>query len=329
MAKTTGNPTMVDVARKAGVALGTVSKVVNGQPVGEEYREKVLAAISVLGYHVNNTGRSLRTDRTHTVALIIPNIINPYFSLLVHHINVELEKRDYVMQLCFSEYSTNRENEFILAAQSNRVDGIIALTYNPNLVIPENVSFVTIDRYFSSSVPCIASDNFGGGALAARKLVELGCRKLAFIRTCSVLTNEPSKRREGFISACVEMGISYEIMAVEEGEPFSTFENYLDSHLHEEKLDFDGLFLGTDMLAWQVVQALRRRRIRVPEDVQVIGFDGIRMFGNLEPVVSTIVQPVSEIAESSVSTVLSHLPHGVPPLITLPVSYLYGGTTLK
>ena len=78
---------MSDVAREAGVALGTVSKVINGQSVGESYRLKVEAAVKKLNYQVNNSARSLKTDRTYTVAFIVPNTITPYFALLTHHIN--------------------------------------------------------------------------------------------------------------------------------------------------------------------------------------------------------------------------------------------------
>ena len=315
MPKERTQPTMTDVAREAGVALGTVSRVVNNQPVGAEFREKVEAAIERLGYQYNSSGRSLRTGDTHTVAFIIPNTINPYFALLVHYVNLALEKRDYRMLLCFTEYDRSREAEFIQMALQNQVDGIIALTYNPNLTIPENVPFVTIDRFFSTSVPCIASDNFGGGFMAAHRLRDLGCTSLAFMRVGSTLTNEPSKRRDGFVSACVEMGLPFEIMALEDGQPFEMFEKFLTVHMTDGKLQFDGLFVGTDSLAWQIIRILRGKGLRVPEDVQVIGFDGIRMFGDQEPVVFTIVQPVQEIAEACVSTVLSRHLSGVPSQI--------------
>ena len=321
-------PTMADVAREAGVALGTVSKVVNGQAVGEEYRIKVEDAIARLGYQYNSSGRALRTDQTNTIALIIPNTINPYFALLVHHINMALEKRNYKMLLCFSEYDTHRETEYIQMVRQNRVDGIIALTYNPDLTIPDDIPFVTIDRFFSISVPCVAADNFGGGWLAAHKLKELGCKSLAFMRIGSILANEPRKRKEGFVSACVEMGIPFEVMALEDGASFEEFEKFLKNHMENGKLAFDGLFLGTDMLAWQMIQVLKKLGLQVPKDVQVIGFDGIRMFGTLSPVVSTIAQPVQEIAETCVSTVLSKHLANVPSLICLPVQYVPGGTTL-
>ena len=318
---------MADVAREAGVALGTVSRVVNGQQVGAEFRQKVEAAIERLGYRYNTSGRALRTDTTNTVALIIPNTVNPFFGLLVHHINMALEKRDYRMLLCFTEYDRNREKEYIDMVQQNRVDGVIALTYNPDLVIPDDIPFVTIDRFFSVSVPCVAADNFGGGIIAARKLHELGCRNVAFMRIGSTLTNEPSKRKDGFVSACVEMGLPFEVMALEDGQPFSEFERFLEDHLHGGRLDFDGLFIGTDSLAWSIIQTLKKMNLRVPQDVQVIGFDGIRMFGDQELAVSTIVQPVQEIAETCVSTVLSKQMSNVPSLICLPVHYAYGGTT--
>ena len=327
MAKEHSGPTMADVAREAGVALGTVSRVVNGEQVGDEFKEKVNAAIQRLGYQYNISGRALRTDRTNTVAFMIPNTFNPYFALLAHHINVALEKRKYKMLLCFSGYDQNRETEIIQMAQQNRVDGIIALTYNPNLSIPEDIPFVTIDRFFSVSVPCVASDNFGGGYLAAHKLKEFGCKKVAFLRFGSTLTNEPSKRKDGFVAACVEMGLPFEVMALEDGQPFSEFEKFLSSHLHSGRLDFDGLFIGTDSLAWLIIRELKKMGLRVPEDVQVIGFDGIRMFGDMEYIVSTIVQPVQELAEACVTTVLSKDLSSVPSLICLPVHYAFGGTT--
>ena len=327
MPKENKSPTMADVAREAGVALGTVSRVVNGEPVGKEFREKVNEAIRKLGYRYNASGRALRTDRTNTVAVIIPNTINPFFSMLVYHINIALEKHNYKMMLCFTEYDRDREPEFIQLAQHNRVDGIIALTYHPSLVIPEGIPFVTIDRFFSSSVPCVSSDNFGGGYLAARKLKELGCTNVAFMRTGSAITNEPSKRRDGFVSACVEMGLPFEVICLEDSEPFEKFEEFLTRHLEHGRMSLDGLFVGTDSLAWKIIRILRKMNVRVPEDVQVIGFDGSRMFGEQEMIVSTIVQPVREIAETCVNTVLTRDFSNVPSLICLPVKYAYGGTT--
>ena len=320
--------TMSDVAREAGVALGTVSKVINGQSVGESYRLKVEAAVKKLNYQVNNSARSLKTDRTNTVAFIVPNTILPYFALLTHHINTALERRNYKMLLFLTEYDREREQDVIQLVRQNRADGVIALTYNPHLEIPEDIPFVTIDRFFSVSVPCVAADNFAGGRMAAHELKRRGCKHVAFMRIGSRLTNEPSKRKDGFISGCMELGLPYECLLLDEGMPFSAFENFLRANMEGDRLTFDGLFCGTDTVAYQVIGILRKMGLRVPEDVQVIGFDGIRMFGDLDYICSTIVQPVADIAEACVSMVLSPDFKGLPSLICLPVTYADGGTTL-
>ena len=319
---------MSDVAREAGVALGTVSKVINGQSVGESYRLKVEAAVKKLNYQVNNSARSLKTDRTNTVAFIVPNTITPYFALLTHHINMALERRNYKMLLCFTEYDREREQDFIQMVRQNRADGVIALTYNPHLEIPEDIPFVTIDRFFSVSVPCVAADNFAGGRMAAYELARRGCRHVAFMRIGSRLTNEPSKRKDGFISGCMELNLPYECLLLDDGMPFSAFESFLRANMDGDRLTFDGIFCGTDTVAYQIIGILRGMGLRVPEDVQVIGFDGIRMFGDLDYICSTIVQPVADIAEACVSMVLSPDFKGLPSLICLPVTYADGGTTL-
>ncbi len=119
----------------------------------------------------------------------------------------------------------------------------------------------------------------------------------------------------------------YDTLLMTEDKDFSSVQSYLCQHMHNGHLDFDGLFLGTDMLAWQTIGFLRKCGIRIPEEVQIIGFDGIRAFGSLEYLVSTIVQPVKEIAEACVSMLFSHDRRLIPPLVCLPVHYQYGGTT--
>lgn len=319
--------TMSDVAREAGVALGTVSKVLNGRPVGEEYRLKVEAAVKKLDYQINPSAKALKSNRSGFIALIIPDTTTPFFALLTQYVNLSLEKRGYKMMLCFTGRDSVREQEFIRMVHRHQADGIIALTYTPDLQIPAGIPFVTIDRFFSVDVPCIASDNFGGGRLAAQKLAELGCQRLACLRIGSTLVNEPSKRKDGFVSGCMELGIPFEVCNLPDGSPLSAFEVFLKRSILETDTPVDGIFCGNDLQAWQVVNILRRLGCRVPEDVQVIGFDGTRMFGDQDYICSTIVQPVPDLAETAVSMVLSNDFKGLPPLICLPVRYQPGGTT--
>lgn len=335
MAEPNNKPTMEDVAREAGVALSTVSKVVNNQRVGEGYRLKVNKAIESLGYRYNNSGRALRTSKSSTIAMIVPSM-HPFFAKLVYHVNAALSRRNYTMMLFITQDNYDRETECMRLAVENQVDGIIALTYNPSLEIPKNISIVTIDRFFSQEIPCVASDNFEGSRMAVHKLHELGCRKLALLYSCSQLRNEPSKRKDGFISACHELGIPYESKEIiEDQDPIDLFDDFLAGHVHDGGLDYDGLFCSSDFVAWRACKKLREMGIRIPEDVQVIGydgtrnFDGIRACGECDYIVSTIVQPVQEIAETCVSTILSEDFSSRPSLICLPVEFADGGTTKK
>lgn len=327
MKKENPTPTMKDVAREAGVALGTVSKVVNGLPVGDTYRMRVEAAIRKLNYQVNSYAQGLKANKTHTIALLLPNTLEPFYASLVYHINIALLKRKYRMLLCSTDYNMGLEQEYIAMAQQNKVDGIIGLTYNPDLMIEESTPFVAIDRSMGSKIPCVTSDNFAGGQLAAEKLADLGCKKVAFLRTGSSLTNEPNKRKAGFENGCLSCGLDYEMKILNDGDSYKEFENFLAGHIHNGKLSFDGIFCVTDGLAYYIRKILNKLNLKVPEDVQLIGFDGIRHFGNKDYTCSTIVQPVSEIAEMCVELLLQENMITKPPLVCLPVTYAYGGTT--
>ncbi len=320
-------PTMKDVAREAGVSLGTVSKVVNGIPVGKEYKDKVEAAISKLEYRINSYAKGLKSSQTYTVAVMVPNLISPFFAKLVDCINRELSARKYRMLFYATDYDPEQEQEMVMLAEQQKVDGIIVLSYNPNLKVSEDVPLVSIDRYFGGQIPCVSSDNYGGGRLAAEKLVENGCKNLAFLRIGSRLTNEPNKRKDGFVSACEAMDVPYTMKIVDDYTPYAAFEGFLQEHFHGGKLDFDGIFCVTDSLAHQILVTLNGMGLKVPEDVQVIGFDGVRHFGDLEFTCSTIVQPVSDIAAACVDMVLEKHKTMAASLVCLPVTYGFGGTT--
>lgn len=323
------SPTMKDVAKEAGVALGTVSKVVNGLPVGEKYRISVEKAIEKLNYKVNTYAKGLRGDKTYTIAVLVPNLINPYFSKLVHYLDKHLIKHNYQMLLCNTDYNPQLEQQYIAMAESKKVDGIICLSYNSELEIPDDMPFVSIDRHFGPSHPCVSSDNYGGGRLAAEKLYEKGCRNLAFMRIGSALTNEPNKRKDGFVCACEYLNIPYTLKIINDGNSFDEFIIFLKEHIHNGKLDFDGIFCVTDNVAYQITNALRSMGIRVPEDVQIIGYDGIRAFGDLHLICSTIVQPVEDIAATCVELILNKNSTKAQSLICLPIEFAYGGTTLE
>lgn len=320
-------PTMKDVAEEAGVALSTVSKVINGLPVRKSSRVRVEAAARKLGYQVNQYARGLRASKTHSIALIVPEVDHPFFAALIQHVCTALTARDYRMLLYVTAARPDTERACINTVRQNRADGIIALTYN-DLEIGPDLPFVSIDRCLSSDIPCVSSDNYQGGRMAAEKLLELGCRQLAFLRTGSVNLGETDKRGDGFEAACRARQIPFHSLRVNDGEDAEKiFREFFEAHMTDGKLDVDGIFCSTDRLAWRLTKILTGLGIRVPEDLQIIGYDGIRHMGRDELYCSTIVQPVKRMAELCVSLLLDMDRSQVPSLSCLPVSYMPGGTT--
>lgn len=321
-----GNPTMKDVSREAGVALGTVSRVFNGLTVGEEYRVKVEEAAQRLGYQVNSYARGLKTNKTGIIAVILPSTDHPYFAALAQQLNLALAQRNYRMMLFLTDSHHEREDACLRMVRQNKVDGIIGLTYSM-VQLGDDIPFISIDRYFGANVPCVASDNYGGGRLAAEKLVQCGCKKLLFLRTGSSVPGEADKRGDGFVTACSLMQTAYDTYRLNECTDMEVFRAYFQKHMADEKLEYDGIFCSTDLLAAQIHALLEDMGIRVPEQVQIIGFDGIRRFDTGLYFCTTIVQPVDKIAQACVDMLLREDRTNVPNLVCLPVSCAWGGTT--
>lgn len=326
--KKSGQPTMKDVAREAGVSLGTVSKVINKIPVGETYKNRVENAIQKLGYRVNNYARGLKTNKTNCVALLMPSLTHPFFAYLTDALTECLMRHNYQAILMITNYDPEAETKCLLLGQQNKVDGVIALTYHPDLAeVDDSIPIVTIDRHFPGRIPCVSSDNFRGGELAAEKLIELGCRKLLFLGTGPEILGEADKRESGFESACRKGGVQYEQFSLHGDDSDAPVFSFLLQKLESRSFDFDGIFCKADWLAQKVQIFLAEHNIWVPEDVQMIGYDGIADYATGHYPCSTIVQPLAAMAETAVNLVLQDRENIVPVNICLPVTYAYGGTT--
>ena len=318
---------MKDVAREAGVSLGTVSKVFNNISVGESYRRKVEEAAEKLHYQVNNYARGLKTNETHSIALLIPSLRHPFFSALTDEITACLMARGYRNILMITNYDSDAEQKCLTLVRQNKVDGIIGLTYNPNLEVDPSVPFVTIDRHLGEAIPCVSSDNFRGGQMAAEKLLELGCRNLLFFRIGSDIYGEVNKREAGFMSICRERQVSYDSVIVSDTDTEEPFFTYLRNHIQNGHAEFDGIFCNSDHQATHVLAFLKQEGLRIPEDVQIIGYDGIRDYYSGRYHCSTIVQPIREMAETCVDLITRKDRSSLPSLVLLPVKYAPGGTT--
>lgn len=320
-------PTMKDVAKEAGVSLGTVSKVMNGIAVGESYRKRVLDAAEKLGYQVNSYARGLKTNRTYSVAVILPGLYHPFFAYLADELTKALMKKGYRTILMLTDFDPNAEQECITMVRQNKADGIIALTYNPDLDVDPSIPFVTIDRHCNSNVPCVSSDNFGGGRIAAEKLIELGCQKLLFMRIGSAVSSEVDKRAAGFENACRMRGIDFQSIILDDSETEEPFYRFIEEHISDGRFAYDGIFCNTDKLACLIRDKLTSLGLRVPEDVQIIGYDGTVSHVTGKPICSSIEQPIDRMAEAAVNILLTQEKNNLPVLMALPVHFVEGGTT--
>lgn len=329
MKATTKAPTMKDVAAEAGVALGTVSKVFNNLPVGDEYRQKVEAAAKKLGYSVNQYARGLRSSKTNTIALVLPGINHPFYSEFADHCCNILHSKGYRMLIATTSYNHQMEQECINMVQQNKVDGIIAITYNPALEVSDELPFIIIDRKIDAKVPCVSSDNFAGGQLAAQKLAENGCQHLLFLGNSSKVPGEADKRLLGFERYCIQNNLTYDILHTYDGEGVTEILNFVSDFSKDGTSKYDGIFCNTDALAVQVIDILKEHHIRIPEDIQIIGYDGVKKFGSGDYFCSTICQPLFDMANTAIHLLLEDDMASSPSLICLPIRYQEGGTTIS
>lgn len=319
--------TMKDVAALANVGVGTVSRVLNSSgSVKESTRRKVEAAMKELNYIPNAYARGLKMNKTNTVALIIPTIWHPFFSEFAYYVESNLAEHKYKMLLCNSDVSSDKELEYIQMVQENKVDGIIGITYSDlDNFVSSHLPFVTIDRHFKEETVCVTSDNFHAGQLAVEKLVEKGCHKLGYVGTHSRFPSETTKRRDGFKAKAEQMGMPY---AIYDGEdPVIEFKQEI-RNFFEENPDVDGVFAHTDFIALDILEILEEMKRKVPEEMQLIGCDGIKMESGRRQIVSTIRQPVDLMAKAAVEKIIQVIDgESVRTKITLPVHYVEGPTT--
>jgi LacI family transcriptional regulator len=320
-------PSIKDVAELAGVGVGTVSRVINNNAtVKPETREKVKAAIRQLNYIPNEVARNFKMQKSTMVALLLPSIWHPFFSELAYYIEDELDREGYKLMLCNSGGKPEKELYYFDMLNQNKVAGIVGITYND---IEESVStdipIISIDRHFAKKITCVTSDNYTGGRIALRELIQAGAKRPAYLASVSSVYSEVQLRKHGFIDEAEAQGIDY--ILYEELEPIDEstfFEAFFQKHR-----DADGIFANTDLLAAQYIDHAKKYGIRVPEDVKVIGYDGIQDNKLFHPVLSTIRQPVKEMARMSVKLLLRKIEGEELEQETyrIPITYRPGETT--
>jgi LacI family sucrose operon transcriptional repressor len=316
-------PKINDVAARAGVTVTTVSRFLNKRGyMSEATRKNIERAMEELGYVPNEIARSLYRQKSNIIGLIIPTASHPFFGEMTSSIEKYAYEAGYRILLCNSRMDKDKERGYIEMLRRNKVDGIIMASHTLEVDEYRNLgmSIVTMDRKIGDNIPYVTSDNYRGGYLATRHLLDRGCRKLAYFSGNLSLDLFPNKRCEAFLAETKAAGV--ESIVIQTGLDVFDFSQYktIVNELFEKHPDVDGAFVS-DIEAAHVFQACARLGKRVPQDVKVVGYDDISIASLLVPCLTTIHQPIDEMAKKAVDILLAEIA-GAPVQIAnvMPVS---------
>lgn len=327
---------MKDVAQEAGVSLGSVSNYLNEKKIRPDAEERIKNAIKKLHYVRNNAARDLRTNGSSYVVFVLPTVWTPYFSELTFWVQKELDHYGYKAILCLSENEYEQEKGFVDMAEEQRVAGIISVSYS-NLTshVHSDIPLVSIEKEDTGLFPLVSSDNYSGGEIAAAELKKRQADKFLFIGADHISSTAMTARKSGFVDYCNRNGMKYTIDKVpstHHQEEFDIQIKKIVDNIVGAKHQYRnlGIFSYTDEVALSLYKELLRRNIKIPEEVQIVGFDGWKLSQDQQLSISSIRQPVKDIAVNAVKQLDKRVNRESTqdvPRIMLPVTFLQGDTT--
>lgn len=314
-------PTIREVAKKAGVSVTTVSHVVNQTRfVAEETEKRVVAAMQQLNYRPNTLARSLRRGETHTIGLIIPDSANPYFAEVARAMEEQAFRAAYSTILCNSGNNLEKEKRYTEVLINKQVDGIIFMACGNDILslqelIERRTPAIIVDRLLDQiELDSVVSDNFQGGYLATNHLISTGHHRIAIIRGPSNVTPS-AKRFDGYLKALEENGIPANPSWIKSGD-FHPPSGY---HATVELLSLaerpDAIFACNDLMAIGALRAAYEANLKVPADLSIIGYDNIELASFTQPALSTIAQPIDNLAERTIHLLLNKISNPYSPSI--------------
>lgn len=289
-----------DVAIKAGVSVATVSRVINEKGyVSEEAREKVLKAIDELEYQPSSVARVLAGKKMMTMALILPDISNPFFPELARAVEDVAQKNGFTVFLCNSYDEGQKEKSYIELLKRKYIDGIIFSSStlsqeDINELVKNKIPIVVVDRAATiKGCSVISCRDYFGASLATEHLIKIGCEKIAHI--CGPQEYVTAKERLRGYEDTMKKNNLYNPTLVFPGDFSIDGGRQAIRTLLELHPEIDGVFAGNDLMAIGVMKELKSRGKNIPNDVAVCGFDGIQMASVVEPELTTVAQPIYEL----------------------------------
>lgn len=317
-----------DVAKVAGVSPTTVSRVLNNRGyISEQTKEKVEKAIKELNYYPNDVARSLFKKRTNFIGLILPTVSNPFYGELALYIENICSSLGFKIILCNSNGQLEKEKAYATMLIRHQVDGVIVCSYNRGIDTYKfpKLPIVAIDHYLAPTIPVVGSDNYAGGKLAVQHLIDRGCTSIIHINGPLELETPAQFRRKAY-EDLVENPITYEITkALDHEESIAIMRRIFTEHP-----ETDGIFASDDMIAASCLQIAKELGIHVPNQLKVVGYDGTTTVMHLLPQLTTIQQPIEEIAKTSVKKLMDMIDNSElsgPYETALPVQLLINETT--
>ena len=295
---------LTDVAKLAGVSPTTVSRVINKKGyLSEKTIQKVNDAMRELGYKPNNLARSLQGKSAKLIGLIFPNIRHVFYAELIDKLEHELFKKGYKTIICNSEHDSEKEREYIEMLEANQVDVIISGSHNLGIEDYNRVTapIISFDRNLSPDIPVVSSDNYGGGVLAAQTLVKTGAKDIIMI-TGNDNSNSPTGlRHAGFASILPDAPI------INVSSDFSPVRKEMEIKNILTQQKPDAIFASDDLTAILIINIAKELGISVPDQLKVIGYDGTYFIENYYPQLTTVKQPLEEIAFLCVELLLQKI----------------------
>ncbi|SDZ75385.1 transcriptional regulator, LacI family [Lachnospiraceae bacterium NK3A20] len=316
--------TMKDVAERAGVAVETVSRVLNNRGyISEKTRRKVYDAMDELSYSPNIVARGLSKKDMNSIAIVVPHVVHPYFAKVISRLEKECTKRHYTLFLYNSSGDSEKESNVLALCQNSFATGVVLFSsdINPSALKKFHIPIITVERYIEGGTSTVMVDNELGGELAAQHLVERGCRNILFLGT-NLTSDMPGDNREkGFVGAAAKAGVTCSIYRGSEND-FDSMEYYaFIQRALSENPDVDGIFATSDLVAAKVIQVCSRIGKSIPGDIKLIGFDDVELARLTNPTLTTIHQPLQEMAAKVLDLIEdARAGRAVPERTIMPVS---------
>jgi LacI family transcriptional regulator len=330
--------TLKDVARLAGVHPGTASRALNVETralVNEDTAQRVLAAAEELGYRPNPIARGLKTSRSYTVGVLIPDLTNPLFPPIVRGIQDRLEEAAYTPLIVNTDNDPDRERADFEAMRARQVDGMITATARRDHGLPPGLEGVSLPvvlvnrRLEDGARPSVVADDRMGVRQAVQHLVSLGHRRIAHLAGPQELSTG-YLRRQGFEAAIRSAGIQPDPELVLTSSAFIESEGErLCNELLDRESGVTAIVAGNDLMALGCYDAFIARGIACPGEISVVGYNDMPFAGWFDPPLTTVRLPHYEIGSRAAELLLEHLrdPDAEPVQVMLDPELMIRGST--